>query len=194
MKPFIQLCRHPDESDTLPSLAGCVASRGPVGIILVLFALLACATTPTVSTRVADGVVLEQYKTYTLETGPVRDVQGNVLAGNQTEIGRLLEKLVRDELERHGLKPVDHNADITFLYATARREKQWTEQKWPYEDRWPYQEGAADLLASDRMGRTIWLAHMQAVIDPKDVNHTQLKKAVARAFRKYPTVNPAIGL
>jgi hypothetical protein len=163
----------------------------PRTLVVVALALCACATTPVVSTRLADGIHLEQYKTYTLETGPVQDVQGQVQPGDQTEIGRLLEKCVRTELEQRGLKPIDLGADISFHYAAARQEKQWTEQKWPYDERWPYQQGAVDLIASDPAGHTVWLAHLQAVIDPHDKNHSQLKKAIAKAFQKYPRVTPS---
>ena len=152
-----------------------------LSVTLLVMSLSGCATTPDVSTKLVEGIRLEQYKTYSLLPGQVYiSESGNT--GDPTGVGRDLETDVRAELDRRGLIPSDKNPDLTFSYAAARRLEHAGERAWPYH------EGAVDLTAIDKAGRTVWSAHLQTVIDPSDKTHRHLKEAISRAFKKYPSV------
>jgi hypothetical protein len=147
-----------------------------------IFALAACATVPQVKTKVAKGVHLEQYKTYDLHAGALYG-SGSEKPADPEVVGHLLETAVRAELERRGLKRSENNPDLIFSYVVARRIRQMDEEAHPY------QEGGADLVAKDASGRIVWTSHLQGAIDPHDKTHRQLKSAIARAFKNYPSVS-----
>ena len=151
-------------------------------VVVGIFGLGACVTTPDVSTKLMDGVRLEQYKTYTLLSGQIYNSESGG-AGDPTGVGRDLETDVRTELDRRGLKSSDKNPDLAFSYAAAKRLEHAGERAWPYY------EGAIDLVAKDSAGRIIWSSHLQAILDPSDKTHRHLKEAVGRAFKNYPFIN-----
>jgi hypothetical protein len=144
--------------------------------------LSACVARPDVWTKVADGVHLEQYKTYTFHPGKTYLFESEKVS-EQADVDRAFEADVREELNRRGLKPVETNPDLIFSYSADKRLEHAGEREWPYY------EGAADLVATDAAGRTVWSAHLQALVDPKDNTHRQLKEAIVRAFKHYPSVN-----
>lgn len=150
---------------------------------IALIGLAGCSTTtPHVVSKVMAGAHLSEYKTFRLETGKVEDPDG-IKAGNQTEVGRALETDVREELQVRGLTPTDTRPDLTFTYTIGIRVEQAGEEEWTYR------EGALILTAEDmKTGQTVWWAHAQAVIDPKDKAHRHLKYAIAVAFERYPDV------
>jgi len=145
--------------------------------------LTACSTTtPHVTSVAPAGAHLSQYRTFLLDTGKIEDPDG-VKVGNQTEVGRALEADVLEELQAHGLTPAEKEPALTFTYIVGRRVEQAGEREWSY------QEGALILTAVDiKTGQTVWWAHAQAVIDPKDKVHRHLKEAIAKAFAHYPHV------
>jgi len=159
-------------------------------LVLITFVALStflfggCLTTPKVSTQVAHGAHLEQYKTYRIGTETVYDSNSTPpKPGNQTDVGRRLETGLGEELERHGLKSQSDNADLVFDYVAGRRQGEWADH------RWTYQEGEVDISATDKTGRTVWNSHLHAIIDPKDKSHHQLREALDQAFKDYPDVN-----
>jgi len=151
-------------------------------VITSVLGLAACITRPHVYTKVVEGVRLEQYKTYKLEAGEIYDSE-SVKNDDPRGVRPALEADLREELEVRGLRLSDNNPDLTFRYVAGRHLEHAGEREWPYR------EGAVELTARDAAGRTVWSAHLQAMLDPSDKTHHQLKEAMARAFKNYPSVN-----
>jgi hypothetical protein len=151
-------------------------------VVAGILSLGACITTPNVSTKVVEGVRLENYKTFFIEAGEISD-SNSAKNSAPSSVALALEFDVRKELERRGLKFSINKPDLTFRYAAVRRLEHAGEREWPYH------EGAIDLVARDKEGRMVWSSHLQAVIDPSDHNHRHLKDAINRAFKNYPSIS-----
>jgi hypothetical protein len=125
---------------------------------------------------ITPGVNLSHYETFRIETHAADPAQAV-----KTKVGQALERDLTTELLRHGLRAAPKNSELVFSYATERR------TQYMGEHGGEFQEGALEIHAVDATnGRTVWITHAQAVIDPSDKSHRQLSIVVKKAFRKYP--------
>jgi len=146
----------------------------------IILGLMACITTPHVSTKVENGIHLEQYKTYRLQPGKIYSEPGR--PADPAGVEAVLKSDIPKELEQRGLKLSTDNPDLIFTYAATRRLEHTQEEGWAYH------EGIIDLMAVDATGQKVWSSHLQAILDPSDKTYRQLKEAIVRAFKNYPSV------